>query len=499
VTETLADTSRAAPLDRFWIRSALGLLAGLGVCFALPPWGWWPLAPLGVALWAYLLDRANWKERFWVGAFAAWGWFVPSWLWMASFSFVGWPIGVAIFFPVVYGAVSALTPPGRFRFLALAGWLVLVDWFRWHAPFGGIPISMLATTQGSGPLLPGARIVSSLGVSATVAFAGASLGALAARRWIGGAVGLVLVAAVTIAGVFAPEGTVVDTIDIAVVQGGGEQGTRAADSDSALVFTRHLEASESIEEPVDLILWPENVVNLVEYEGSFQQQQLEELAIRYDATLVVGIVEDAGPEHFLNAVIVIGPDGEQIGRFDKVRRVPFGEYTPLRSLMEVFAEDQLPPKDQIVGTESPTIDTPAGNLGFAISYEIFFPRRTRATLADGSEIILNPTNGSSYWLTQIQTQQLASSKLRAVESGRWVVQAAPTGFSGFVDPAGNLFDQTEISERAVLHKTVELRDGDTWAFTLGNTPAIFAGAAAVIGAWLLARREVDDYPPTAEI
>ena len=63
----------------------------------------------------------------------------------------------------------------------------------------------------------------------------------------------------------APRGHQVDTLDVALVQGGGPQRTRAADTDEREVFERHLAASEDIEGPVDLVLWPENVVNV---EGS---------------------------------------------------------------------------------------------------------------------------------------------------------------------------------------------------------------------------------------
>jgi apolipoprotein N-acyltransferase len=84
------------------------------------------------------------------------------------------------------------------------------------------------------------------------------------------------------------------------------------------------------------------------------------------------------------------------------------------------------------------VDTPVGPLGIVISWEVFFADRARDAIGNGGEVLLNPTNGSSYWLTQVQTQQVASSRLRAIETGRWELQAAPTGFSALVDPAGNL-------------------------------------------------------------
>src|SRR5690606_8730360 len=112
--------------------------------------------------------------------------------------------------------------------------------------------------------------------------------------------------------------------------------TRAADTDEREVFERHLAASELVDTPVDLVLWPENVVNV---EGSLEvspeNEELADLARRLDATLIVGAVEGAD-EHFLNAAVVYSPEGRIVDRYDKVKRVPFGEYVPLRSLLERF-------------------------------------------------------------------------------------------------------------------------------------------------------------------
>ena len=65
-------------------------------------------------------------------------------------------------------------------------------------------------------------------------------------------------------------------------------------------------------------------------------------------------------------------------------------------------------------------------------------RLARKVLTDGAELLVNPTNGSSYWLTQVQTQQVASNRLRALETDRWLLQAAPTGFSAIYSPDGEV-------------------------------------------------------------
>jgi apolipoprotein N-acyltransferase len=474
--------------ERPWPRRALSLLAGLLIAVAMPPFGWWPAAMVGIALWGWLIDRPRWTQRFWIGVIVGIAWFEPTTLWMVKFSVIGWPIGIAVWFGLVGGVTAAICPAGRWRYLALAGALILSEWLRWHAPFGGVPLSMLAMTQGRGPLLPVARVAGSMGVSAGVAVLGCALGALLDRRWRFATIAAVAVIAVAVIGVYAPKGHVTRSIEAAAVQGGGPQETRSADTDYAIVFGRHMDASDRITAPVDLVVWPENVVNVPVFKGSPEESQLSALAQRLHATVVAGVVEDAGPNHFLNAAVAIGPDGTQIDRYDKVRRVPYGEYVPLRFLLQPIVGAELPPRDQIPGHDPNILTTPAGRLGTVISWEVFFPRRVRAAMHHDADLVINPTNGSSYWLDEVQTQQLASSSLRAVESGRWLVQAAPTGFSAIVDPSGDIVARSNIGEATVLRHRVDLRQGSTVATILGDFPALVVAFGALGFAWAVSWR-----------
>jgi apolipoprotein N-acyltransferase len=149
---------------------------------------------------------------------------------------------------------------------------------------------------------------------------------------------------------------------------------------------------------------------------------------------------------------------------------------PLRSLLEAIGApvDQIG-RDARAGTEPAIIELPDGTeLAVVISWEVFFGGRAREGVELGAEAILNPTNGSSYTGTIVQTQQVASSRLRAVENGRWVVQAAPTGFSAIIDAGGDVLQRTAISEQTILYADIELRDGRTWYTNLGDGPIIVA-------------------------
>jgi apolipoprotein N-acyltransferase len=463
--------------------------SGVLVALAMPPWGWWPLAFVGIALLDRLIADRPRGARFRRGMAFGLGWLVPGMFWMIDLTLPGW-IVANLAYAAYLGVAMVACPPDKGRRLALPAALVLFEMARWAWPFGGVPLATLPMSQASSPLLDTARLAGALGVVFLVGVGGVLLSALFDRAWRTSAIAGVAIAFALVLAAVAPTGHVVGELDVAIVQGGGPQRTRAADTDEREVFERHLDASEQIDTPVDLVIWPENVVNV---EGDVQDrregQELSALAEELEAPLIAGVVEGRGVRGFDNAAIVWDEQGEIVDRYDKVRRVPFGEFVPLRSLIEAVAPGAgFSSRDAIAGDGRAQLDTPVGPVGVAISWEVFFGGRGREGIEDGGEILLNPTNGSSYWLTILQSQQVASSRLRAVENGRWVLQAAPTGFSAIVDADGNVLQRTGISEREVLQATVEQRQGLTWATRLGDKPVIAAALLVVAAAWLLSRR-----------
>ena len=471
------------------------LLAGGCIAASLPPWGWWPLAFVGIALLDRLIAGQSWKARFRRTWLVAAAWLYPGMLWIWDLTAPGYLIAGA-FYAGYFAVAGALCPPGRSRWLALPGLMLLAEVARWSFPFGGVPLATLAMSQAEAPLAQTARLLGSYLVVVLVVAGGVALSAAWEHRWrVAGGIlaGLVALWAVALV---APRGHDTAPLRIAIVQGGGPQRTRAVDTDAHAVFERHLQASEQIQGPVDLVVWPENVVSLDgRLDGSPEDAALSDLARRLHTTLVVGVTENVDDHHFLNAAVVYEPDGSRGDRYDKVRTVPFGEYVPLRSLIErvAGANSGLPERDAVPGTGPAVLHTPVGTLGTVISWEVFFDGRARDAISHGGEVLLNPTNGSSYWLTIVQSQQVASSRLRAIETGRWTLQAAPTGFSAIVTPEGRVTQRTGVSEQAVLSQTITERHGQTLATIVGPWPVLGLSLLAIGGGWWLERRSTS--PP----
>ncbi len=472
---------RLRPL--FWC-----FLSGILIVASVPPWGWWPVAFIGIAVLDRLLSGQVAMRRLRRGFLVGLVWALVGTIWMVDLTPAGWLIN-AVLHASFMGAASLLVPANNGRRLALVGAVTLSEFGRWSWPFGGIPLATLAQGQAAGPLAPVVRVAGPLLLVALVVAIGVALSALFDGRQANkrsaltiGVTSLTLIISGVLASL-APEGHLIDEMKVAIVQGGGPQRTRATPSGASTVFSNQISANQLVEEGVDLVLWPENVVNPDPSTNSplpnrlYPDQASETLSMeakRLNAVLIPGwfLQDDSDPKANLNYSTAIDSNGMVIDRYDKVRIVPFGEFVPLRSLIEVFAADLLPARDVRAGNGPAVLETPVGNLGISISWEIFFEHRVRDAIDNGGEILINPTNGASYWLTVVQTQQVASSRLRALETGRWVLQAAPTGFSAVINPNGKVIQRTSISEQTVLHATVERRSGLTWATQVGVWPMI---------------------------
>jgi apolipoprotein N-acyltransferase len=177
-----------------------------------------------------------------------------------------------------------------------------------------------------------------------------------------------------------------------------------------------------------------------------------------------------------------------LGTVEKVHRVPFGEYVPARSLLSHVADLSGVPKDAIVGTRPEILQTPAGRLGVLISFEVFFADRSGDAVAHGATLLVVPTNTTSYPTSQMPAQELAAARLQAVERGRDLVQASPTGYSAIINNKGTVIERSALSEQRALLGTVALRRGATLFSTIGSWPTLLIAALCLLAGLLRAHR-----------
>ncbi|MEO6121300.1 MAG: nitrilase-related carbon-nitrogen hydrolase, partial [Acidimicrobiales bacterium] len=172
----------------------------------------------------------------------------------------------------------------------------------------------------------------------------------------------------------------------------------------------------------------------------------------------------------------------------------FGEYIPGRDLFDRVADLSAVPRDAIAGRGTGLMRTPAGDVGALISYEVFFADRARAAARAGGRLLLVPTNAASFKTSQVPAQEVAAARLRAVETGRDLVQAAPTGSSAVIDHRGRVLRRSTLGRRQVLEATVALRADQTVYTVIGDWPLLALAAAALCAAWGVAVADVRPAP-----
>ena len=485
-------------------QNLVAIIAGLLVAFSLPPWGWWPLAYVGVALFATCRPNSN-RARFMFGTMFALAWLAPGMAWMWFLTAPGYVIA-ALLFSALHGIAAMITGAvtDQHKQRAIVGPLAhtLAEALRFSFPFGGVPLATLAISQAASPIAPIVRVGGPLLLTYVVFQVGFLLANLRDTKMPQRTVHVLLIAFVVlavlpIAGSIAPHGHDIGrSLNIAAVQGGGPQGTLAINTNSRDVVTRHLDATRTIsgvstasDKQLDLVIWPENVIDVSSFSSSVERAEVAAEAARLNAPFLVGITEDLDNRYFTNAQVVVNTDGSLGDRYDKVRRVPFGEFVPMRGLLEaVGAPVDRIPRDAMAGHDTAILRAADTTIAVVISWEVFFAGRANEGIERGATLLVNPTNGSSYTGTILQTQQIASSRLRALETGRWLVQVSPTGFSAFVSPSGQVFDRTGVSEQHVIIREVQLRSGRTIYSYIGDMPIILLMIASLLALLIVGRR-----------
>ncbi len=508
------------------------LLSGLLVAASVPPWGQWWAAFLGLGLLAWLLPRLRARGRLLAGLLFGIGLFGPTLEWVTSFNAAGYGALVLVesgFYVLAFGLVPrdrGREPQGGRR-VPRWGWapafpavVTLAQEARSVWPFGGFPMGGIALGQAGGPLLAAARVGGPLLVTGLAAMGGVGLAELgrAGEAWwrarqgapgsgrgaagggrrrgmgaghlLSAGLAAAIVAGAVAGGTVAPDGgPPVGRLRVGLVQGGGPRGLRAIDVNPAIIYHAQLAATHRLHPPLGLVLWPEDVISLPgPILGSPTARQVGDLARSLHATLVAGVTELVGATRFTNKAVAWNPRGRIIGWYEKVHRVPFGEYVPFRSVLKHIVNLSDVPRDAIPGHGPGLLRTPAGPLGVMISYEVFFASRARAAVLAGGQLLVVPTNTSSYASDLVPKEEVAADKLRAVEEGRELVQASPVGYSTVVTRHGAVVRRSRLGPRQVIEAEVTRRRGLTLYARGGDLPELALAGALLIVGWVLGGR-----------
>jgi apolipoprotein N-acyltransferase len=417
----------------------------------------------------------NSSEQFLIGFVFGFAWLALGMSWMWFLTAPGYFVA-ALLFAGFHGLAEVVGSRFNSPMFARPIAHTLAEVLRFSFPFGGVPLATLPIAISPTRLADISAIGGPILVTWFVLQTAACIVGYFNRRQSRQPVAIILLLLIMLqifGQSFNSVNTTSQTLRIAAVQGGGPQGVLAINTSARDAFDRHLKVTKTLlkQDKLDVVLWPENAIDVTEFASSREYLEIANEAKRLDAQFVVGVTEDAGTNRFTNAQIVVQPNGDITSRYDKVRRVPFGEYVPpgLRSFLKsIGAPVNQIPSDAVAGQEPAVLNLKQTDVAVVISWEAFFAGRANSGVESGGTILLNPTNGSSYTGTILQSQQLATNSLRARETGRWTIQAATTGFSAVITPQGEITQRLGIGEAKVIVADVPLNTGRTIYSYLGD-------------------------------
>lgn len=521
VTADAAATPETSPGGRGFgmlLRMLAATAGGLLLFGSFPPRPWWFLAPVAIALLTVAVrGPGRLRAGFGYGFLGGLGFFVPLLPWTGIYvgplPWLALSTTCAVFiglWGVLARWLSAL--PGWPFWLAIA-WTA-TEWVRSSFPFGGFPWGRIAFGQADGWYLPLAAYGGAPLIGFAVALTGTGLAALALRvlAWarqpaprvtgratrIGFATAAVTVAIMPLTGVIlrptlpAPdEGH--RSITVAAIQGSVPRLGLEFNAQRRAVLDNHVRRTEELAAAVDrgeavrpdVVIWPENSSDIDPLRNADAAAEITEASQRIGAPILVGAVLVNGDRTTTNSVMVWNGAAGPQDRHDKKIIQPFGEYLPMRSFFRLFSSYADQAGHFVPGNGDGSVTAAGVRIGVATCYEVAFDRAFRQSMASGAELLTVPTNNATFGESEMTYQQLAMSRVRAVEHGRALVVAATTGVSAIITADGAIAQQSAQLAPAALVAQLPLRDTTTIATRIGAAPEVVSVILTAMGVALM--------------
>jgi apolipoprotein N-acyltransferase len=516
-------------------RLFLAFLAGAASATGFAPLSLWPLTLVALALLiALTLNVDRMRSAFATGWMFGFGHFLVGLNWIAmAFTFqsamptwLGWVgVFIAAFYLAIFPALATMLAwrigkgsPAMFIFLFAAAWIVteylratILFSFGWN-PLAAITMADMGSGDFQNALPAAARWIGSYGVSGLVILLSGALLLLFRKRYAAASFAALMPAIGFCIGfadlqISSQRQWVRDTptaesrIDrgpaIRIVQPNINQNEKWDPELAALNFRRLTERTGVTGDRPRLIFWPEAAVpDFIEDDplARFRIAQLlgpDDILLLGASKLIWEDMEDGRRRAVgaRNSLYAVDATGDVLGRYDKAHLVPYGEYVPMRPLMEVIGLSRLAPGDLDFwpGPGPQSFNLPGfGTVGGQICYEIVFSGEV-IDAANRPDFLFNPSN-DAWFGAWGPPQHLAQARLRAIEEAMPIIRSTPTGISAVIDAQGAVTHHIPYHEAGTIDTALPRAGAPTLFSRFGNLlPLLFALTLAGL-AFALGRR-----------
>lgn len=471
-------------------KTLLPVIAGLLYPFAFSPWDWWPLIIVSIGLFWWSLAGASAKQAAWRGflfGLSSFGVGV-SWLHVSMHQYGDTPLWLAIPMTGLFAAVLALFPAllgwasarlGQRALVFVGGWLLL-DWLRswvltgfpWLYPgyaMTDTPLAGLAPWGGIW-LITLVTVASAVWLTELAKRRGQKEPGLLLLALSGWVLALLPISFTEEFG---------EPLPVALAQGNVPQDIRWQLTQRAATRQIYAELTEQVS-PGHLLIWPEAAITEFYQDASDYLQQQGQLMAEQQGALITGVPwrewSTTGPRYYNSVTVLSGGSG----LYHKQKLVPFGEYVPLQDLIRgLIPFFDLPASSFSAGSPDQANLTALGyQVSPFICYEILYPSLV-AQRSHNSDVLLTISNDAWFGTSAGPHQHFQMTRMRSLETGRWLIRATNNGITALIDPDGKVRDQLPQFERALLEGEVRAVRGTTPFMHSGPSPTLLLAALLI--------------------
>ena len=484
-----------------------GIAGGLLSSQAYPNANLWIAIFPAISLVLYAIVVVSPAKSLLIGFFAGLSWYASQIPWMTAYLGPTPWLALSILEALIFAAGAYLINVAYLFFrrsqhtiwsnmilsLSIASLWTAREWVASHWPYGGFPWSSVAMSQSASPFAgiafwggQDAITFALVFITALVVFGWRELNP---KHWHGS-----LTATLVLIVILVPALTPLETnsesgeINVAAVQGNANAGL-FANEEPGSILQNHLDASaellKSTNKP-DVVIWPENAADLNPLGNFDAQWAVTRFVDNMKVSLIFGTITSRDNDIY-NSSILWQPRIGATDYYDKKRPVPFAEYVPDRDFWRLLDREQIDliARGYTFGTRDGIFVVKQGKLGVMICFEIAIPELSHDLVRQGAQLLVVQTNNADFGRTNESAQQLAIAKLRAIETGRAVVNISTVGISALIFPNGVVSQELPSFKAGVMQHSLPLRTSLTPAIILGDIGSVINNFSALAQALFL--------------